>query len=143
AIRCGIAMQITNILRDLKEDAAAGRVYLPQDDLARFGYSNDDLRRGIIDRRFRDLMRFEVARAESLYKEAAELDRWLTSDGRAVFGAMTTIYRGLLDEIKRADGNVFERRIRLTTWHKLRIAGRWLLLHPPHTVRPPFEAARR
>jgi phytoene synthase len=143
AIRCGIAMQLTNILRDLKEDAAAGRIYLPQEDLERFSYTADDLRQGVIDSRFRDLMRFEVTRAEGLYGEAAELNRWLSPDGCAVFGAMTNIYRGLLDEIKRADGDVFQRRIRLTTWHKLRIAGRWLLAHPPHPIRPPLGVAGR
>ena len=143
AVKCGIALQLTNILRDLKEDAAAGRIYLPQEDLRRFGYPADDLRRGVLDRRFRELMRFEVERAEGLYAEAAELDRWLSPDGRAVFGAMTTIYRGLLEEIKRADGDVFERRIRLTTWRKLRIAGRWLLSNPPHAVRPPIGVQRR
>lgn len=143
AIQCGIAMQLTNILRDLKEDVACGRIYLPQEDLRRFGYTTDDLERGIIDRRFRDLMRFEVSRAEGLYAAAAELDRWLLPDGRAVFGAMTNIYRGLLEEIKRADGDVFGRRIRLTTWRKLRIAGRWLFASPPHPIPPPLTAARR
>lgn len=142
ALKCGIALQLTNILRDLKEDAAHGRIYLPQEDLRRFGYTADDLRRGVIDRRFRELMRFEVDRAERFYAEAAELNRWLSPEGRAVFGAMTHIYRGLLDEIKRADGDVFRRRIRLTTWRKLRIAGRWLLANPPHSIPPPIGAAR-
>ncbi|HVX13811.1 MAG TPA: presqualene diphosphate synthase HpnD [Pirellulales bacterium] len=143
AIKCGIALQLTNILRDLKEDAAAGRIYLPQEDLRRFDYSAEDLRCGLIDRRFRELMRFEVERAERFYAEAAELDRWLSSDGHVVFGAMTGIYRGLLDAIKRADGDVFQRRIRLTTWRKLRIAGRWLLAGPPHAIRRPLGAARQ
>ncbi|HEX7377696.1 MAG TPA: phytoene/squalene synthase family protein [Pirellulales bacterium] len=140
AIQCGIAMQLTNILRDLQEDAACGRVYLPREDLERFGYTAHDLRGGIVDERFRDLMRFEVSRAEELYLAAAELADWLSPDGRAVFGAMTGIYRGLLDEIKRADGDVFGRRIRLTTWRKLRIAGRWLFAGPPHHVRPALKA---
>ena len=143
AVKCGIALQLTNILRDLKEDAAAGRVYLPQEDLRRFDYGADDLRRGVVDQRFRQLMRFEIERAEQYYAEAAELDRWLSPDGRAVFGAMTSIYRGLLDEIKRVEGDVFHRRIQLTTWRKLRIAGRWLLAHPPHPIHPPIVAARR
>lgn len=143
AIQCGIAMQLTNILRDLKEDVASGRIYLPQEDLHRFGYTVHDLRIGTVDRRFRDLMRFEVSRAEGLYAAAAELATWLSPDGRAVFGAMTNIYRGLLEEIKRADGDVFGRRIRLTTWRKLRIAGRWLFASPPHPVPPPLTPARR
>lgn len=137
AVKCGIALQLTNILRDLKEDAASDRIYLPQEDLRRFGYTPDDLRRGVVDERFRALMRFEIERAERFYSEAAELGGWLSPDGRQVFGAMTGIYRGVLDEIKRADGHVFDRRIGLTTWRKLRIAGRWLLTNPPHPLRPP------
>jgi phytoene synthase len=131
ARKCGIAFQITNILRDLKEDAATGRVYLPQQDLHRFKYSNDDLRNGIRDGRFRALMHFEIERTESLYREAAELARWLEPDGRKVFTAMVGIYRGLLDEIKRRDGDVFSSRVRLSTWHKLRIAGNALLARTP------------
>jgi phytoene synthase len=143
AIKCGIALQLTNILRDLKEDAAADRIYLPQDDLRRFDYTCDDLRRGLVDERFRALMRFQVERAEGFYDQAAELDRWLSPDGRTAFGTMTGIYRGLLDEIKRLDGDVFRHRVRLTTWHKLRIAGRWLLAHPPHPIRRPMGTVGR
>lgn len=143
AVQCGIAFQLTNILRDLKEDAAAGRVYLPQDDLRRFGYSVDDLRRGVVDSRFRDLMRFQIERAEGFYRDAASLEPWLAPDGRLVFGAMTSIYRGLLDEIKRAEGDVFRRRIRLTAWRKLRLAGRWLFASPAHSTPPPMGAMPR
>ncbi|HWB10076.1 MAG TPA: presqualene diphosphate synthase HpnD [Pirellulales bacterium] len=143
AVKCGVALQLTNILRDLKEDADADRIYLPQEDLRRFGYTCDDLRRGLVDDRFRRLMRFQVERAEQLYDEAAELDGWLSPDGRTAFGTMTGIYRGLLDEIKRLDGDVFRRRVRLTTWHKLRIAGRWLLTHPPHPIRRPLGTIGR
>ena len=143
AVKCGIALQLTNILRDLEEDVAAGRVYLPQEDLRRFDYSTDDLRRAVVDRRFRELMRFEVERAERYYNDAAELHRWLSPDGQAVFGAMTSIYRGLLDEIKRREGNVFGRRVRLTAWRKLSIAGRWLLASPPHGVPAPVGVGRQ
>lgn len=143
AVQCGIAFQLTNILRDLKEDAAAGRVYLPQDELRRFGYTAADLRRGVIDERFRALMRFQIERAEGFYEGAAELPRWLPHDGRVVFGAMTSIYRGLLEEIKRADGDVFRRRIQLTAWRKLRLAGRWLFASPAHTTPPPMGAMPR
>lgn len=131
ARKCGIAFQLTNILRDLKEDAANGRVYLPQQDLRRFNYSIDDLRQGVRDVRFTSLMQFEIERTESLYREGAELPRWLEPDGRKVFTAMVGIYRGLLDEIKRRDGDVFSCRVRLSTWRKLRIAGNaWLARTP-------------
>ncbi|HVC98515.1 MAG TPA: phytoene/squalene synthase family protein [Pirellulales bacterium] len=127
---CGIAFQLTNILRDLKEDAALGRIYLPREDLRRFGYSADDLRRGNGDERFKQLMRFEIERAERLYQDASELQRWLEPDGKAVYGVMSGIYRGLLDEIKRLEGDVFSHRVRLSAWRKLRIAGRWMLSRP-------------
>jgi len=130
ARKCGIAFQLTNILRDLKEDAALGRIYLPREDLRRFGYSADDLRHGQGGERFQQLMRFEIERAERLYQDAAQLPRWLGPDGKTIFGAMSGIYRGLLDEIKRLDGDVFSHRARLSAWRKLRIAGRWLLVRP-------------
>jgi phytoene synthase len=130
---CGLAFQLTNILRDLKEDAAAGRVYLPQEDLRRFNYSADDLRACVRDDRFRELMRFEIARAEQLYHEGSLLQRYLEPDGRAALGAMVAIYHGLLNEIRRLDGDVFTRRIALSTWRKWGIAARWLLPRPSWT----------
>jgi len=130
ARKCGLAFQLTNILRDLKEDAARGRTYLPLEDLRRFEYTRDDLRQNVRDGRFRALMRFEVARAEALYREAAALEPYLEPDGQAVFGAMVAIYHGLLEEIRLSDGDVFSRRVALSPWRKLRIAARWLLPCP-------------
>lgn len=130
ARKCGLAFQLTNILRDLKEDAEQGRVYLPREDLDRFGYSVDGLRSGVRDARFRALMRFEIARAEALYREGRELQRWLEPDGLPVFGAMVSTYQALLEEIKRRDGDVFTNRVRLSPWRKLSIAARWLRVHP-------------
>ncbi|HEV3339886.1 MAG TPA: phytoene/squalene synthase family protein [Pirellulales bacterium] len=143
ALKCGLALQLTNILRDLKEDAEADRIYLPQDELRRFDYTCDDLRRGVVDERFRRLMRFQIERAEQFYDEGTNLNRWLSSDGRTALGTMTGIYRSLLAEIKRLDGDVFHHRVRLTTWRKLQIAGRWLLASPPHPLRPPVGTVGR
>ncbi len=127
ARQCGLAFQMTNILRDLKEDAAQNRIYLPREDLDRFGYTEDDLRAGVRDERFRRLMRFEIERTEKFYAEAVKLERWLPADGRRVFGSMLAVYRALLAEIKRLDGDVLSSRIRLSRWRKMRIATRWLL----------------
>jgi 15-cis-phytoene synthase len=127
ARRCGLAFQLTNILRDLKEDVARNRIYLPREDLERFGYTADDLRAGVRDERFRRLMRFEIERAETFYAEGAELERSLTGDGRRIFGSMVAVYRALLDEIKRLDGDVLSRRVQLSSWKKMRIATRWFL----------------
>jgi phytoene synthase len=124
AVICGRAFQLTNILRDLKEDIERGRVYLPQEDLAQFDYSEDDLRQGVYDDRFRALMRFEIDRTEACYSEAAELHEYLSPEGQAALGAMMGMYRGLLGEIRRRDGDVFTKRVRLNAWQKLGIAAR-------------------
>jgi phytoene synthase len=122
AVDCGTAFQLTNILRDLGEDAAMGRVYLPAEDLRRFEYHAEDLRLGVRDDRFRELMRFEVARAREHYARAETLTPLLSRPGRRVLQAMIRIYRGILDEIERRDFDVFSRRVSLSRFHKLRIA---------------------
>lgn len=130
ARRLGVAFQMTNILRDLGEDAGRDRFYLPQEDFRRFDYTPDDLRAGIRDERFRRLMRFEIERTEQLFTEGAELEPWLEPEGWRVAGSMTAVYRALLAEIKRLDGDVLTRRVRLSRWRKMRIATRWLLWAP-------------
>jgi phytoene synthase len=122
----GIAFQLTNILRDLGEDAARGRIYLPGEDLARFGYGADGLREGRRDDAFRSLMRFEAERAHGYYALAAPLVGLLRPAGRAVFLAMLSTYRGLLDEIERRDYDVFRERVRLSRLRKLWLAARAL-----------------
>lgn len=131
AVKCGIAFQLTNILRDLREDALQGRVYLPADELERFHYTADDLRLGRRDQRFHALMRFQIDRAEQFYREGAELARWLEPGGRKVLGAMSEIYHSLLEEIARRQGDVFSSRVQLSGWRKLSIAARWLWPRPP------------
>lgn len=138
ARRCGLAFQLTNILRDIKEDAMLGRVYLPGEDLRRFDYSAAELKLGVCDERFRRLMRFEIERAEQCYADAAELDRWLHADCRRAFVAMLSTYRELLAEIKRRDGDVWTSRVRLAGWRKARIAMRCLF-----SFSGPADAASR
>jgi phytoene synthase len=127
AIDCGTAFQITNILRDLREDAARGRVYLPQEDLARFDLSADDLAQGRRDERFERLMQFEVARAREYYARARPLYDYLDPPGKPILETMLRIYGGLLDEIERRRYDVFTRRVELSCGRKLYIAGRVLL----------------
>jgi phytoene synthase len=122
----GIGFQLTNILRDLGEDAARGRVYLPQEELEHFGYGADRLRRGERDDRFRALMRFQVERARQYYQAAQPLEKLLAPPGRAVFLMMSRTYRGLLDAIERRDYDVFSRRVRLSLGYKLWLAARSL-----------------
>jgi phytoene synthase len=124
---CGLAFQLTNILRDLKEDAARGRVYLPQEDLRRFGYSIHDLRSGRADQRFGRLMEFEIDRVRTLYREAAGLPAYLEPDGQRICRLMIEVYRRLLERIATRPEEVLLRRVRLGPGEKLRIAARWLL----------------
>jgi phytoene synthase len=122
----GIAFQLTNILRDVAEDGALGRVYIPGEDLRRFGYAVEDLLAGCSDDRFRKLMRFEADRAYSYYDAAGALTGLLAPAGRAVFLVMLRTYRGLLDEIVRRDFDVFSGRVRLSRLRKLWLAARVL-----------------
>jgi 15-cis-phytoene synthase len=118
----GIAFQMTNILRDLREDAERGRIYLPREDLRRFGYREEQLNRGERDAAFRALMRFEVERARGFYDAARPLVQLLRPAGRAVFLVMSRTYRGLLETIERRDYDVFTSRVRLSRWRKAWLA---------------------
>jgi phytoene synthase len=118
----GRALQLTNILRDLAEDAARGRVYLPAEELAQFGVTPASLRNGQRDDRFRALMQYQAQRAYANYEAAAALRPLLPPPGRAVFQTMTGTYRALLDEIVRRDYDVFHSRVRLPRWYKLWLA---------------------
>ena len=122
ARRAGLALQLTNILRDLAEDCAHGRRYLPREDYERFGLDADAPLVPPLDQPWRDLVRFQVARAERFYDDATQLAHWLEPRTAAVFRTLTGTYRALLAEIRRRDGDVFGPRVRIGAWHKLRIA---------------------
>jgi phytoene synthase len=121
AVDCGLALQLTNILRDLGEDARLGRIYLPQCDLRQFGYSATDLKSHVRNDAFRELMRFEISRARQFYERGAQLHDYLPRPGRRILSAMLRIYGGLLDEIERRDYDVYSCRVRLSTTRKLAI----------------------
>ena len=118
ARNCGIAFQLTNILRDLKEDARRGRVYLPLEDLQRFGYSLDDLRQGRTNAQFFRLIDFQIGRAESFYERSSSLVHDVHPDARRVLQAMVRTYRAILEKIKRSRGDVFQQRLRLSGWRQ-------------------------
>ncbi|MBX9679601.1 MAG: squalene/phytoene synthase family protein [Gemmataceae bacterium] len=122
AEQAGYAFQITNILRDLKEDALRDRVYLPAEDLARFGVDPVSFRTGLADERFQELMRFETERARAYYDASAPLAAMLPRPGRAVYLLMSRTYRGLLDEMERRRYDVFSSRVRVSRWRKLLLA---------------------
>lgn len=116
---CGIAFQLTNIIRDVEEDVNLGRVYLPQEDLRGYELSMSDLVCPPADDRFRRLMQFQGDRAQAFYDRSAPLLERINPESRAGFSAMVAIYHGLLKKIEREEFNVHGRRIRLSTWQKL------------------------
>jgi phytoene synthase len=134
AIKLGIALQLTNILRDIGEDWLSGRLYLPQDELAAFGLTEADIAAGRVDARWRDFMRFQIERVHSLYDEAAPGIAYLSSDGRFAIAAAADLYRAILADIERHDYNVFHRRAHLSAWAKLsRLPGIWWNSHSANT----------
>lgn len=118
AERCGIAFQLTNILRDVKEDLSLGRVYLPKEDLDRFGVNPQSLR---YNEQFVELMRFEAGRAVAYYDESAPLVRLVHPSGQKSLQALIRIYRTLLERIEQAGYDVLSRRIRLSSFEKTAI----------------------
>ncbi|MGA9117206.1 MAG: presqualene diphosphate synthase HpnD [Bacteroidota bacterium] len=129
AVSLGIALQLTNILRDIADDAARGRIYIPQEDLRRFGCPEEDLLGGRYTPAFRTLMAFQVERARGYFARAqAILER---EDKGCFFPAriMWSVYAHLLNRIERRGYNVFERRITLPRLLKVLITVRYWLSH--------------
>lgn len=122
-IECGLAFQMTNILRDLAEDAEMGRVYLPQEDLDQFEYSQSDIKSRVYDERFRAMMQFEVQRAKEYYQKSECLLDYISPAGQRILKAMYRIYGGILSEIERRDYDVYTSRAGIPHWRKLLIAG--------------------
>jgi phytoene synthase len=118
AEKCGVAFQLTNILRDIREDAERGRIYIPAEDLRRFGVTEEDLRAGRRDEAFLKLMRFEAARARSYYSESAPLLELIHPRSRSSLLALISIYSRLLERIEGTNYDVFSRRVRLSLFEK-------------------------
>ena len=121
AVDCGTAFQLTNILRDLRDDARQDRVYLPQEELQRFGVSEDELCTGRVTDNLRRLIGFQTERARDYYRRGAGLLPHLSPEGRRVQSAMLRIYGGLLTKLEQSRGDVFSSRIELSKWRKLAI----------------------
>jgi phytoene synthase len=110
AVALGIANQLTNILRDVGEDRGRGRIYLPLDELARFGVSEDQLMAGVVDDNWRALMAFQLQRARDWFARSEAGVRWLAADARWPVWASLRLYRGILDVIEEHGYDVFNRR---------------------------------
>ena len=119
AEKCGIAFQLTNILRDVREDAELGRVYLPAEDLHRFGVPVEQLRSGLEDAQFRALMQWEANRARAYYAESEPLLAMIHPKSRRSLWALRAIYLTLLAKLERANFDVLTRRINVPTLAKV------------------------
>ncbi len=110
AIRLGVALQLTNILRDVGEDWQRGRLYLPKDELEHFGISEEEISVGMITDKWRDFMRFQIERNRRLYTESLPGIALLNKDGRFAIGAAGELYQAILNEIEFNDYDVFSKR---------------------------------
>ena len=110
AIALGIANQLTNILRDVGEDRQRGRIYLPQADIEKFNYSEEELLQGKINKQGKSLMNFQLKRAREWFEKSEDGIKWLSSDARWPVWTSLRLYRGILDSIERLDYDVFNNR---------------------------------
>lgn len=124
AERCGVAFQLTNILRDVREDAEHGRVYLPDEDLVRFGVKTEELRGAALSPALRNLLAFEADRARAYYQETGSLIDLVDSRSRASLKALIGIYSRLLERISNSGYQVLGERVRVPAWEKIWILAR-------------------
>lgn len=126
AIKLGVALQLTNILRDVGEDWARGRLYLPQDELAAFGLSEADVDAGVVTSSWRAFMRYQIDRARQLYTEAMPGIGMLGRQGQFAIAASAVLYRDILTKIEENDFDVFTRRASTSKMEKLgRLPSLW------------------
>ena len=136
AIDLGLAMQLTNIARDIQEDLGLGRIYLPQDEIARFGYSEEALEAGIVNESFIDLMRFQAQRARGYFDSGFKLLPYLSPRSRACPAVMGQLYSKVLQRIEEAEFDVFQHRISLSKTEKLRVTAQtWFTSMLPSSLR--------
>ena len=124
AVDLGIAMQLTNILRDVQEDASRGRVYLPQEEMAEHHYSEAELLQGVVNPQFVELMRFQAQRAREHYARGAKLLPMVPARSRACVSVLCGLYSRLLDRMEARGFHVFQGRTRLSGAEKLLLTTR-------------------
>jgi phytoene synthase len=120
AVKMGVALQMTNILRDVGEDWRSGRVYLPQDELATHGLSDTDIEAGCVDDRWRKFMRFQIDRNRAFYRDSWPGIALLHHDGQFAIAAAADLYSAILTDIEANDFDVFHRRAHIGLWGKIR-----------------------
>lgn len=132
AIKLGVALQMTNILRDVGEDYRSGRLYLPREELAMYGIPESHIAAGRITDNWRQFMKFQIDRTRQVYAESRAGIKMLEAEGRLAIGAASVFYEGILDAIEKNNYNVFNRRASLSAFEKAsRIPGLWLRMKTP------------
>ncbi|HCR70024.1 MAG TPA: squalene synthase, partial [Anaerolineae bacterium] len=119
AIKLGVALQMTNILRDVGEDYRNGRLYFPSEELEQFGISENDIAQGKVTENWREFMRFQINRTRHLYKDSKPGIDLLEREGQLAIRAASVFYEGILDVIEKNDYDVFTRRASLSKWGKI------------------------
>jgi len=119
AIKLGVALQMTNILRDVGEDYRNGRLYLPRQELAFYGIQESHIAEGRITENWRQFMRFQIDRTRQLYRESWAGIKMLEREGQLAIGAASVFYEGILDEIEKNNYDVFSSRVALNVWGKM------------------------
>jgi 15-cis-phytoene synthase len=130
---CGLAFQLTNIIRDIKEDASMGRIYVPEEDLSRANLSAANFTPGALQdpaqaQQLRPVLEYEADRARKYYESAKWLMELIEEDSRAALWVLVEIYSRLLKKITERNYDVFTERVRLTLWEKLKVLSRGFLL---------------
>lgn len=124
AIELGIAMQLTNILRDIREDFEAGRVYLPRDEMERFGYTSENISQHIQNEAFQNMMTFNISRARDLYRHAEDGIRMIPQEGRLGMRLCLVFYQEILAEIEKKNYDVFSSRVYVSDERKKELLAR-------------------
>jgi len=119
AIKLGVALQMTNILRDVGEDYRNGRLYLPREELAFYGIQESNIAEGRITDHWRQFMKFQIERTRQLYEDSWAGVKMLEREGQLAIGAASVFYQGILDEIEKNDYDVFTQRASLSAWDKV------------------------
>jgi len=127
AIKLGVALQMTNILRDVGEDYQNGRLYLPREELAFYGIREQDIADGRITDNWRQFMKFQIERTGQLYEESWEGVKMIEHEGQLAIGAASIFYQGILDQIEKNDYDVFTKRANLSAMGKVsKVPALWL-----------------
>lgn len=128
AERCGLAFQLTNIIRDVKEDASMGRVYIPAEDLARFGLTVADVMNSPNAARLAPVLAFEAERARECYAAGDELIPYISEDSRPALWVLVNIYRRLLGKVAAKQYDVFTEKVALSRWEKMRVLAKGFVM---------------